>query len=35
VLEVAVLRESDPQTTLQDALLPDETKRLPYRCGGG
>jgi IS5 family transposase len=24
-----VLRETDPQTTLWDALLPDEAKRLP------
>jgi IS5 family transposase len=29
VLEVAVLRETDPQTTLWDALLPEEAKRLP------
>jgi transposase, IS5 family len=26
---VAVLRETDPQTTLWDALLPEEAKRLP------
>jgi transposase, IS5 family len=29
VLEVAVLRETDPQVTLWDALLPEEAKRLP------
>jgi IS5 family transposase len=29
VLEVAVLRETDPQTTLWEALLPEEAKRLP------
>jgi hypothetical protein len=26
---VAVLRETDPQTTLWEALLPEEAKRLP------
>jgi hypothetical protein len=29
VAGVAVLRETDPQTTLWDALLPEEAKRLP------
>jgi transposase, IS5 family len=28
-LEVVVLWETDPQTTLWDALLPEEAKRLP------
>jgi hypothetical protein len=28
-LEVTVLRETDPQTTLWELLLPDEAKRLP------
>jgi IS5 family transposase len=28
-VEVAVLRETDPQTTLWEALLPEEAKRLP------
>jgi hypothetical protein len=31
-LEATVLRETDPQTTIWELLLPEEAKRLPADC---